>query len=257
MSHYQVRRLWNGIAPILSTNLVDTGLVDASFNEELTRVANAAFDEFQGKNRGHHGDGSTRRRRRKHSTPAIEADINLDVSSNNNFFEYQRNNGYKLAIPSIAACNQVEHLEQEFFKASVQYLHAANATTIADQLANDSGVFSIDMWVAVQKGQRAHHSIHVHESAVVSGVYYSACPVGCAPLLLRKPREGGTSNGDIAEIKDNDEVLQPMEGDMFLFPSWLEHGVPLAESTTNARVSWPFNLNARLASIGNPWDIIR
>jgi hypothetical protein len=40
---FQIKRLWNGIAPILTTNLVETGLIDAASNEFLTQAAVAAF----------------------------------------------------------------------------------------------------------------------------------------------------------------------------------------------------------------------
>jgi len=62
--------------------------------------------------------------------------------------------------------------------------------------------------------------------------------------------------------KDEDVIIQPNNGQLILFPPWLKHGVPM---TTNgqkidpslARVSWAFNLTARLAYIGDAWDVTR
>lgn len=264
-----IRRLWNGTVPILSTNLINAGIVDVSFNIKLTQAAIAAVYEFEGEKPSLFkptvdDTGGSRRRRRKQTSPINESPMDLDnahearSTSNNNFFEHQRLHGYKFAFPSIANCEQVQQLEEEFFHASINYLKALDSSKIANQLENDGGEFSIDLWAAIQRGKGAHHAFHVHEGAVISGVYYSACPLGCAPLVLRRPTDC-THASDSLEIREDDQILQPKEGDLVLFPPWLEHGVPHAagEDHDKTRVSWPFNLNARLAIIGNPWDITR
>ena len=224
MSPYELHRLWNGTAPILTTNLLNSGSVDALFNNVLTGVAVSAFDKFTNSNSNSNylnteqSDGSTgRRRRQKRPVYINENDLGSSEStkstSNDHFFEYQRTHGYKHAIPSIANCNQVHQLENKVINACIHYLHALNATTIAHQLSNNSGEFSMDLWAAVQRGKGAHHAIHVHEGAVLSGVYYSSCPVGCAPLVLKRP--GGVGSvGSIPEIKKNDEIIEPKEGEL-------------------------------------------
>jgi uncharacterized protein (TIGR02466 family) len=186
----------------------------------------------------------------------LDKSADAPSTANNNFFEHQRLHGYKLAFPSIANCEQVQQLEDELFNASIKYLQALGSTLVANQLKNNAGEFSIDIWAAIQKGKGAHHAFHVHEGAVISGVYYSACPLGCAPLVLRRPNGRNLAENSI-EITGDDQVLHPEEGNLVLFPPWLEHGVPYAagEANDKPRVSWPFNLNARLATIGNPWDI--
>ncbi|KAL3782391.1 hypothetical protein HJC23_005439 [Cyclotella cryptica] len=302
MSHYQVQKLWNGVTPILSTNLVNAGIVDPTFNDVLTRVAVAAFDELSKTRRNeqvvHHSSnvnggeiapnsgGTTIRRRRRqltnndssHNSKLNAPTKSVASSMNNNFFEYQRTHGYRLAMPSISNCKSVQRLEEDLFMdASIHFLkHAVSANRVAKQVTSMGGEFSIDMWAAVQRGPGAYHAFHVHEGAIVSGVYYSACPVGCAPLVLRKPLLDGAPNDD--EEADNesknemeanhkdDVVIHPKEGDLIVFPPWLKHGVPLANearrkdeavASDKSRVSWAFNLTARLANIGNPWDITR
>ncbi|KAL7479127.1 hypothetical protein ACHAW6_004869 [Cyclotella cf. meneghiniana] len=301
MSHYQIRRLWNGSSPILSANLVDAGIVDASFNEVLTRAAVAAFNEYStGQNEQvvHHSSnlndgeiilessGSTRRRRRRHSTKSGSSDdsdlnaptISINSSMNNNFFEYQRTHGYRLAIPSISKCKAVLRLEEDLFAdASIHFLqHAARANRVAKQVSSMAGEFSIDVWASVHRGRAAYHAFHVHEGAVVSGVYYSACPLGCAPLVLRKPHLDKTLNDDqeaenpkIEDIEANHKdhvAIHPKEGDLILFPPWLKHGVPRANkldgqvealSPDKSRVSWAFNLTGRLVDMGDPWNVTR
>ena len=219
MSPYELRRLWNGTAPILTTNLLNSGSVDALFNDVLTGVAVSAFDKFTNSNPNtskYQSDGSTRRRRQKRPLSVNEIDLDppksIKTTSNDHFFEYQRTHGYKLAIPSIANCNQVHQLENKVIDACIHYLYTLNATTIVHQLSNNSGEFSVDLWAAVQRGKGAHHAVHVHEGAVLSGVYYSSCPVGCAPLVLKRPANAA-SVGSIPDIKENDEIIEPKEGE--------------------------------------------
>ena len=64
--------------------------------------------------------------------------------------------------------------------------------------------------------------------------------------------------------RDDDKEIHPSNGQLVLFPPWLNHGVPLAQeqkgeelSSPLPRVSWAFNLNARLAYVGNAWDVTR
>ena len=115
-----------------------------------------------------------------------------------------------------------------------------------------------------QKG--AYHADHVHEGALVSGVYYAAVPPGSAPLVLRKPK---AENGQVEESQQkpfeeiSDVVHAPTEGDLVLFPPWVEHGVPVAEAQENiessnvARVSFAFNVTGAFALGNDPWNVTR
>lgn len=44
-ARYTIRRLWDAV-PVLTTNLLETGLVDQNFNDSLTRSALKAFDIY-------------------------------------------------------------------------------------------------------------------------------------------------------------------------------------------------------------------
>ena len=296
----KARRLWGGAATILTTNILETRLIDSKFNDLLTQAAVSAFDDFTNKTSSaplssskQEDDAPSGRRRRRartsilnnpdHPSSQVNSDhgsssSRLTTTSNDNFFEFQRTRGYRLASPSISNCDAVRQLEEEHIAGAVDHYLRKFPSSIAKSIANElqtcgAGV-SIDLWAAVQRGRGAYHAYHVHEGTIVSGVYYSSCPVGCAPLVLKRPSGGGMldtndeqscyadSDGD--SNKKEDVVIHPKEGLLCLFPPWLSHGVPLvnevehnSELSNNnlPRVSWAFNLTGRLASIGDPWSV--
>jgi len=306
-SRYQIKRLWNGIAPILTTNLIETGVVEAAANDSLTLAAVTAFDRYTNSSLTSTAavqdvdasSANNRRRRRRPSSQAKEesaVDLSIEPSTastpNDNFFEYQRRMGYTLDNHQSDNLLHQQLKETHIIDAIIYYLqhfhidnddgenNTANnlpqqrlASSIIHELQSDSPELTIDLWAAVQRGDGAHHKFHVHEGAVVSGVYYSNCPLGCAPLVLKRPLlDGGSNlefaqnanNNDDAMERDDDEVIHPSNGQLVLFPPWLNHGVPLAKeqqcnesSASFPRVSWAFNLNARLAYVGNAWDVTR
>lgn len=278
MNSYQLRRLWGNV-PILTTNLLESGLIDSKVNDALTAVAVSAFNNFSKANElevnvpSSHG-AARRKRRSRTSTRAhtIESPtiiIDPDTSSskvtpNDNFFEHQRTRGYRLATPLISDCDAVSQLEEEHIVNAIAYYlrqfedsRGMLSTTIADTLQSSGIGLSIDLWAAVQKGNGAYHHYHVHEGAIVSGVYYSCTPLGCAPLVFKKPE------CFVGNDEEDDVVIRPKEGQIVLFPPWLSHGVPKANTDQEdnsqshlPRVSWAFNLNGKIA-LGDPWDVTR
>jgi len=295
--NYQIKRLWASSVPILTVNILESGVVDRNFNDALTDAALKAFDSYtnitSSTSNNQHDDSTKRRpnisnnhhdearpsssegrRRRRQRTSSVLLGnienisssnnnvISTKVTANDNFFEYQRTRGFRLSTPSISSCDEVKELEEiHVLDAVTQYLIQLDnnkSISIANQLQFDS-TCTIDMWVAVQRGKSAFHEYHVHEGAIISGVYYSNCPANCAPLILKKPNNSigsQTANDDQSDRDDEEEVIiHPKEGQLVLFPPWLYHGVPkMNEEHNTARVSWAFNLNGRIV---DPWSITR
>ena len=126
--NYQLNRLWGGSAavPILTANILESGIVDRNFNKKLSNAAIGAFDTFTNttsstSNNQH--DGGRRRRRQRTSaaaplvnieitSPPNNSDRSTQVTSNDNFFEYQRTRGFRLSTPSISSCDEVKELEE-------------------------------------------------------------------------------------------------------------------------------------------------
>ena len=298
-SRYQINRLWDGIAPILTTNLIEAGVIGAAANEQLTLAATTAFDRYTKSSltstataQDIDSSSSTNKKRRRRRRQSFQdeqssADIAFTQTTkssasaptlNDNFFEYQRRMGYTLdnnQSDDDPLCQQLK--ETHIIDAIIYYLqhfHVDNdnllqqrlASSIVHELQSDSPGVTIDLWATVQRGDGSHQ-FHVHEGAVVSGVYYSNCPLGCAPLVLRRPLLDSVNDHDyntqiiddgVVE-RDDDKEIHPSNGQLVLFPPWLSHGVPQQqnESSTLPRVSWAFNLNARLAYVGNAWDVTR
>ena len=44
--NYRIKRLWDGSVPILTANIIESGIVDRNFNTALNDAALKAFDTF-------------------------------------------------------------------------------------------------------------------------------------------------------------------------------------------------------------------
>ncbi len=81
-------------------------------------------------------------------------------------------------------------------------------------------------------------------------------------MVLRKPKVEGTGVDESLCNNDEDVVHAPKDGDLVLFPPWVEHGVPLADepagdSSSLARVSFAFNVTGALTLGNDPWNVTR
>lgn len=94
----------------------------------------------------------------------------------------------------------------------------------------------------------ASNRIHIHPNCHFSGVYYvSLVAPACGSIFFRDPRVAGTMLRPPIERETHftaTEVrMRPEEGRMYVFPSWLEHGVEVNRSDRD-RVSISFNVLA-------------
>ncbi len=91
-------------------------------------------------------------------------------------------------------------------------------------------------WVNIMPAL-AHHSSHIHPLSFISGTYYLKVPKGASCIKFEDPRlncfMGSPARGAHFEV-------QPREGDLVLFESWLRHEVPAHTSRQN-RISISFN----------------
>ncbi len=96
----------------------------------------------------------------------------------------------------------------------------------------------------------ASNTIHFHPNCHLSGVYYVSLKAPeCGSIFFRDPRIaarmlrppiGAETHFTATEVR-----MRPEEGRMYVFPSWLEHGVEVNRSDQD-RVSLSFNVLATL-----------
>ena len=95
----------------------------------------------------------------------------------------------------------------------------------------------------------ASNKIHWHSNSYLSGVYYISLKAPeCGSIFFRDPRVASRMLTYPA-VRETDftasEVrMKPEEGRMYIFPSWMEHGVEVNESDQD-RISIAFNVLAR------------
>jgi len=125
--------------------------------------------------------------------------------------------------------------------------HVASFAKALDADLKNHTLELTQMWANVMP-QGVVHSGHLHPLASVSGTVYVDVPKGSSGLKFEDPRlpcfmgsiprksTGGSSRSERYHL------LQPQEGYVVLFESWLRHEVP-ANPARGERVSVSFNYN--------------
>ena len=100
-----------------------------------------------------------------------------------------------------------------------------------------------DMWSNVLKPGETHRP-HTHSNNMLSGVYYVDA-VETSGIIFTDPRpQAGVIQPDVnKQILDNASIVKydSATNRMILFPSWLQHYVPVNETNKN-RISVAFNI---------------
>lgn len=99
-------------------------------------------------------------------------------------------------------------------------------------------------WVNAM-GPATYHTLHVHPSSVLSGVYYVDVPKGSSPLKIEDPRMGllmasPPRKSSAPKSEQNYLLIEPAAGQLVLFESWMRHEVP-PHRAQKRRLSVSFN----------------
>lgn len=96
------------------------------------------------------------------------------------------------------------------------------------------------------------HSVHSHPWSFLSGCFYLKTPKDAPPIIFQDPRDYykyihyptrfGESRDKYKLLSEY--VIQPTEGMLLLWPSWLEHQVPKS-NTNEERIVVAFNLETK------------
>jgi len=103
----------------------------------------------------------------------------------------------------------------------------------------DTGSLELSaMWVNVMP-KNVYHAFHIHPLSVISGTFYVS--VGkrgkSSPLRVEDPRASLFMSSPARPIQVD---LQPKNGDLILFESWIKHEVP-PHQKNDERISVSFN----------------
>ena len=76
-----------------------------------------------------------------------------------------------------------------------------------------------------------YHTLHVHPSSILSGVYYVDVPKGSSPLKIEDPRMGlmmaaPPRKPSAPSSEQNYQTIEAFAGQFILFESWMRHEVP-------------------------------
>ena len=88
---------------------------------------------------------------------------------------------------------------------------------------NVTDITFTNMWANIlKKGQ--YHLLHSHNEHTMSGAYYLQVPVNSGRIYFKDPRPQTNSWTQKFIDKGNMRFYNPVAGDLFMWPSFLEHG---------------------------------
>ncbi|MDP9057046.1 MAG: 2OG-Fe(II) oxygenase family protein [Pseudomonadota bacterium] len=97
---------------------------------------------------------------------------------------------------------------------------------VLQHMAGEEVPFKLESWINLHD-RGGLNQLHMHEHALLSGVFYLSVPDGSGPLMFRDPRPGVLHSPFRSEGPNACKVisLPPRAGLLVLFPHWLEHSV--------------------------------
>ena len=119
------------------------------------------------------------------------------------------------------------------------------------QMGHGDRSLDLESWVNIHD-RGGFNFLHMHEGALLSGVFYLQSPNGSGSLVFRDPRPlivYASTEGEWANAH-NEVHLRPEAGMIVLFPPWLEHYVEPHQGDI-PRISISFNILKRSPEIGS------
>jgi uncharacterized protein (TIGR02466 family) len=153
----------------------------------------------------------------------------LDYKKNTETRKFSNQGGWQESISDY----QHDPIFKDYIQAIVQTLKITKL-----KLTKETQL-SIHSWANVnEKGN--WNLIHNHPGTDLSGVYYVKVPKNSGEILFFDPRKLDNVN---AAFEEQPKIIgsHPVEGNLFLFPPYLEHMVTPSESD-ETRISIAFNI---------------
>lgn len=118
----------------------------------------------------------------------------------------------------------------------------------SSEICNVLGLYPLEIkncWVNIN-GYKDCNWPHTHGGAILSGVYYVKTPKDCGHIEFQNTSAElmpvNLQITDFNEFNSENRVLPSEEGKLYIFPSWLKHGVNPNLNRYEERVSISFNL---------------
>lgn len=146
---------------------------------------------------------------------------------------------------NIIKNHKMSKLEKRIYEVLDNYTQRVDWTGVSkynDEIRITGEWKIINSWVNIaENGVR--HDFHSHPGYTISGVYYFRVSAKQGGIAFNNPNPI-VFNAGFPEGKITPQILEilPRDGDVILFPSWLQHGT--VENTTNEeRISIAFNID--------------
>jgi uncharacterized protein (TIGR02466 family) len=102
------------------------------------------------------------------------------------------------------------------------------------------------MWANISKSKN-RHAVHMHPNSFLSGVLYLNTPGTPGNIGFKDPRPGAEilafNYKEDSVFKYRTREVEPKEGLLILFPSWLQHGTTRGNfEDLEDRISLSFNI---------------
>jgi uncharacterized protein (TIGR02466 family) len=132
-------------------------------------------------------------------------------------------------------------LEDKAFKQLREVIRVCCGAAL-DQMMVEKPEFALESWINIHE-RGGFNFQHMHDGAMLCGVFYLQAPEGSGALVLRDPRP--RSVGGFLKVGAANALvdlhLVPQAGSLVLFPYWLEHHVE-PHGSDESRVSISFNV---------------
>jgi len=140
----------------------------------------------------------------------------------------------------------LENNEPRFFINSI----SSNLNKVFNDMGWDlknQKVKITSMWSIINK-KNASNSRHIHSNNCISAAYYVKAPKHCGDIVFHDPRSAAVYSypkvSKINKLNSNIYSIQPREGLLVMFPSFLHHSVDTNKSDKE-RIVISFNLNLK------------
>jgi uncharacterized protein (TIGR02466 family) len=168
------------------------------------------------------------------------SDIYKDAGKHNK----DHKQGYIIKNNIIKTYNMLK-LEERIYTATDRYLSGVNWTAVSkynDELRVTGKWKIVNSWINIaEKG--INHDFHSHPGYTMSGVYYFRVSDKQGGIGFNNPNPI-IYNAGFPEGRCSPQSLEivPADGDIILFPAWLQHGTYKNESDEE-RISIAFNID--------------